>query len=139
VQSTDSQLMFQRNISPLSSRPKNKLSKKPTWMLCLPPAFTSVTCSAYSSALKIEVICFSEMFVDFHWIKWHYIPEDSTLHFKPLISWYLYMLEFMQYHAVNIGGEIKSETDMFQGEEPWAASCLCREVLKLLIRDCNSL
>jgi hypothetical protein len=36
-------------------------------------------CSAYSSTLKMEAICFSETSVDFQRTTWHYIPEDSTL------------------------------------------------------------
>jgi hypothetical protein len=48
--------------------------------LCLPPAFTLVSCSAYSSTLKMEAICFSETSVDFQRTTWRYIQEDSTLH-----------------------------------------------------------
>jgi hypothetical protein len=33
--------------------------------LCLPPAFTLVSCPAYSSTLKMEAICSSEISVDF--------------------------------------------------------------------------
>jgi hypothetical protein len=45
-----------------------------------PPAFTLVSCSAYSSTLKIEAICSSETSVDFQQTTRRYIPEDSTLH-----------------------------------------------------------
>jgi hypothetical protein len=38
-----------------------------------------VSCVAYSSTLKMEVICFPKTSVDFQWTTWHYIPEDSTL------------------------------------------------------------
>jgi hypothetical protein len=38
-----------------------------------------VSRSAYL-ALKVEVICFSKMLVDFQWTTWCYIAEDSTLH-----------------------------------------------------------
>jgi hypothetical protein len=48
--------------------------------LCLPPAFTLVSCSAYSSTLNIEAICSSETSADFQRTARHYIPEDSTLH-----------------------------------------------------------
>jgi hypothetical protein len=48
-------------------------------LLCLPPAFTLVSCSAYFSTLKVEATCSSEMSVDFQWTTWCYIPEDSTL------------------------------------------------------------
>jgi hypothetical protein len=37
-------------------------------------------CSAYSSTLKMEVICFSETSVDFQRTARRYIPEYSTLH-----------------------------------------------------------
>jgi hypothetical protein len=33
--------------------------------------------SAYYLTLKMELICFSEMLVDFQWTTWRYIPEDS--------------------------------------------------------------
>jgi hypothetical protein len=42
--------------------------------LCLPPAFTLVSCSAYSMLKP------SETSVDFQWTTQHYIPEHSTLH-----------------------------------------------------------
>jgi hypothetical protein len=50
-----------------------------TNVVCLPPAFTLVSCSAYSSTLKMEVICSSETSVDFQQTTRHYIPEDRTL------------------------------------------------------------
>jgi hypothetical protein len=43
----------------------------------LSPAFTLVSCSAYST-LKMEAICSSETSVDFQRTKRRYIPEDST-------------------------------------------------------------
>jgi hypothetical protein len=48
--------------------------------LCLPPAFTLVSCSAYSSTLKMEAICSCETSVDFQRNTRRYIPKDSTLH-----------------------------------------------------------
>jgi hypothetical protein len=48
--------------------------------LCLPLAFTLVSCSAYSSTLKMEATCSSETSNDFQRITRRYIPEDSTLH-----------------------------------------------------------
>jgi hypothetical protein len=71
VQSIESQLTFRRNMWPLSSRCKNKPSKK--------PAFTLVSCSAHFSTLKVEAICSSETSVDFQWTERRYIPQDSTL------------------------------------------------------------
>jgi hypothetical protein len=50
-------------------------------LLCLPPAFMLVSCMAYSSTLKIEVICSSETSVDFQRTTRRYIPEGSTLHY----------------------------------------------------------
>jgi hypothetical protein len=41
--------------------------------------FVLVSCVAYSSTPKIEVICCSETSVDFYQITRYYIPEDSTL------------------------------------------------------------
>jgi hypothetical protein len=43
----------------------------------LSPAFTQI--SAYSSTLKMKVICFSETSVDFQRNTLPYIPKDSTL------------------------------------------------------------
>jgi hypothetical protein len=37
-------------------------------------------CLAYSSTLKMEAACSSEMSDDFHWTAWRYVPEDGTLH-----------------------------------------------------------
>jgi hypothetical protein len=48
------------------------------------PAFTLVSCLAYSSTLKMEAICFSETSVDFQRNTQRYIPEDST--FREIID-----------------------------------------------------
>jgi hypothetical protein len=48
--------------------------------LCLPPTFMLVSCSAYSSALKMEAICSSGTSVDSQRTTRGYIPEDGTLH-----------------------------------------------------------
>jgi hypothetical protein len=55
-----------------------KPSKNPE--LRLPPALALVSPSAYSSTLKMEVICSSETSVDCKQATWRYVPEDSTLH-----------------------------------------------------------
>jgi hypothetical protein len=60
------------------------LSYKISWWhirstVCLPPAFTHVSCSAYSSTLKMEAVCSSETSVDVGQTTRSYIPEDSTL------------------------------------------------------------
>jgi hypothetical protein len=47
---------------------------------CLSPAFGLVSCSAYSSTLKMEAICTSDTSVDFQRTTRHCIPEDSTVH-----------------------------------------------------------
>jgi hypothetical protein len=46
----------------------------------MPPAFMLVSCLAYSSTLKVELICFSEMLVDFQQTTQRYIPNDRILH-----------------------------------------------------------
>jgi hypothetical protein len=43
-----------------------------------PPAFTLVSCSSYSSSLKMETICSSETSVDLQRTVQRYIPENST-------------------------------------------------------------
>jgi hypothetical protein len=47
--------------------------------LCLSPAYTLVSCAAYSTTLKMDAICSSETSVDFQRTTRCYIPEDSTL------------------------------------------------------------
>jgi hypothetical protein len=46
-----------------------------------PPAFTPVSCLAYSSTLKIEATCSSEASVDFQRTTRRYIPEYKSLHY----------------------------------------------------------
>jgi hypothetical protein len=76
VYSVESQPTFRWNISPPSSETTVKAE------LCLSPAFTLVSCSAYSSILKMEAISSTEMSVDFQRTARRYIPEDSTLRNK---------------------------------------------------------
>jgi hypothetical protein len=45
-----------------------------SWLLCLPPAFTLISCLVYSLTMMVEATCFSEMSVDFQWTTWCYIP-----------------------------------------------------------------
>jgi hypothetical protein len=45
----------------------------------LATCFHTVLSSAYSSTLKVEAIRSSETSIDFQWVTWRYIPEDSTL------------------------------------------------------------
>jgi hypothetical protein len=81
MQSVESKPTFQRNISSPSLRSRNKSSKKPACkQVLLGTAFTLVSFSAYSLTLKMEVICSSEMSVDFHQTTWRCILEDDTLH-----------------------------------------------------------
>jgi hypothetical protein len=49
------------------------------WLLCLLPAFTQFLCSAFSSTMKLEATCSSEMSVDFQRTTRRYIAEDRTL------------------------------------------------------------
>jgi hypothetical protein len=56
--------------------------------LCLPPALTLVSCSAYFSILKMEAICCSETSVDFQLTTRRYIPEDVTLLGSDCLTYY---------------------------------------------------
>jgi hypothetical protein len=42
--------------------------------------FMLIACLAYSSILKMEAVCSSEMSVNLCQTTWHYIPEGSSLH-----------------------------------------------------------
>jgi hypothetical protein len=93
VQSVESQPTFRRNILPPFSGSKNKQAE-----LCLPPAYTLVSCSAYFSTMKMEAICSSETSVDFQRTTRRHTPEDSTLHYhrcENLKSYKLYIHVFM--------------------------------------------
>jgi hypothetical protein len=46
----------------------------------LSTAFTMVSRSAYSAALKMETIYFSKMSIDFQRTTQRYVPEDSILY-----------------------------------------------------------
>jgi hypothetical protein len=48
--------------------------------LLLIACFILVSCLAYSSALKMEVTCYSKMSVDFQWTTWHCIPITKSFH-----------------------------------------------------------
>jgi hypothetical protein len=54
--------------------------KRLTKWLYLPPAFTLIFCSVYSSTLKMEATCASETAVDFQLTTLQYILEDWTVH-----------------------------------------------------------
>jgi hypothetical protein len=70
-------------MSPPSSGPKNKPSKKPD---LLATCFTLVSCLAYSSTLTMEAICSSETSVDFQRTARRYISKDRTLYFRDVWS-----------------------------------------------------
>jgi hypothetical protein len=57
---------------------RNKFSKKPARKQV--PSRALVSCSAYSSTLKMEAIFLSEMSVDSQRTTRRHIPEDDTLH-----------------------------------------------------------
>jgi hypothetical protein len=61
------------------SEARNQLESKWQAKLCLPPAFTLVSCSAHSSTLKVEEICSSATSVAFQRTTRPYIPKDRTL------------------------------------------------------------
>lgn len=48
----------------------------------LPPASWLFPCLAYSLALKMKMICYSEMSVDFYQTTWHYNSENHTFQFR---------------------------------------------------------
>jgi hypothetical protein len=48
--------------------------------LCLPPAFTLVSCSVPSLTSKMEATCSPRTLVDFQQTTQRYVPEDRTLH-----------------------------------------------------------
>jgi hypothetical protein len=55
-------------------------------LLCLPSAFKLVPCLAYSSTLKMEATCSSEILVGFQRTTQHYIPVGRTLRSKLLLT-----------------------------------------------------
>jgi hypothetical protein len=64
-----------------TDRIENDESNNSSFSLRLPPAFTLVSYSAYSSNLKMEAIYSSATSVDFQRTTRCYIPEDSTHQF----------------------------------------------------------
>jgi hypothetical protein len=56
-----------------------------------PARFILVSCLAYSSALKIEVICSSEISIDFDGTTQSYIPKDRILHTHRCENFKLYV------------------------------------------------
>jgi hypothetical protein len=70
------------------NRAKNQIEKD----LCLPPAFTLVSCSVNSSTTKMETIYSSETSVGFQRTTWRYIPEvkDSYPPFRYSIKCAVY-------------------------------------------------
>jgi hypothetical protein len=55
--------------------------------------------SAYSSILKMEATCSSEMSIDFHRTTRRYIPEDGNLsdHLSENLTFYIYVVCVIQY------------------------------------------
>jgi hypothetical protein len=66
---------------------------------CLSPVCSLVSCSAYSSTLKMEAICSFKTSVGFQRTTRRYIPEDGTVHnhrcenLKPQIKILIYSLQ----------------------------------------------
>jgi hypothetical protein len=84
--------------------------------ICLLPVFTLVSCSVYSSTLKMEVIYFSEVSVEFQRTIWCYIPKDIALHnhcFENIIS---YTVSKMSYTKSSFARLITREE--FLAEQP---------------------
>jgi hypothetical protein len=67
------------DITPCSPFTVNRRFKEHVGSICLPPAFTLVSCRAYCSNLKMEATCSSKTPVDFQRTTRRYIPEDRTL------------------------------------------------------------
>jgi hypothetical protein len=65
------------DIKPCSPLKVNRLS----------PAVMLVSCSAYSSTLKMEMICSSETLVDLQWTTRGYIPEVGNLEVGVSETW----------------------------------------------------
>jgi hypothetical protein len=63
------------------SRARYQLRTADSRFLCLPLAFTLVSCSVYSLKLKMELILSSKTSGGFQRTRWRYIPEASILHF----------------------------------------------------------
>jgi hypothetical protein len=75
--------MFWRNILVPSSGSKSKPRKTPARGKALvATCFLLVPCFIYSLAQKMEVICSSEIMVDFYQTTWHYNAEDTSLYYN---------------------------------------------------------
>jgi hypothetical protein len=57
-----------------------KINRRFGRIYCLPPVFTLVYCSAYSSTLKMEATCSSRTSADFRQTTQRYVPEDTIFH-----------------------------------------------------------
>jgi hypothetical protein len=62
--------------------------------ICLLPAFTLVSGSAYTSTLKMEAICTSETSIEFKRNSRRYIPKDGTLQINPVHNFTPYSSKF---------------------------------------------
>jgi hypothetical protein len=96
--------------------------------LCLPLAFKVDSYSAYSSILKMEVICSSETSVDFQRTTWLYIPEGRTLHNQGCANLKSYMrfvvcrlflclCVFIQYVDVRLGSMWRFQRILFSVQD----------------------
>jgi hypothetical protein len=79
------------NMLPLSSWSKNKARNQHE----TDTKQSLISCLAYSSNLKIETTCSSEMSVDFQRTKRRYFPEDRTLYNGPYENLESYRLRIL--------------------------------------------
>jgi hypothetical protein len=62
---------------------------------------SAVSCLAFSSIQKMEVICSFEMSVDFHRTAGHYVPEDKPLLHSSIFEIAVVMSIYAIYAATN--------------------------------------
>jgi hypothetical protein len=99
-----------------------KVSQRETMWQAEPPAFTLVSCSAYSSPLKMEAICSSETSVEFKRTTRPYVPENITFynHRCEILEFYKWItstasaFDFVHILATNNRKRIVTETSHYK-------------------------